>query len=211
LLGLGKIDPVAIQERSSSITLSLLFVRAHGLSRAGAMRALATRIATLEPDVLALCQVDDGNALAIATRFDREWAYRGGQALLWGRRFEADRVYDLYLPASPGRPFDRRALLRVDGRADGTPLTLFATQFSNGRDAVRELRFVRAGVRAVRDRALLFVSEPVPARAGFGDLGFETFHEGDLAIGTRGGRIEIVSTHPAGEGLGSSAFARFIA
>jgi hypothetical protein len=172
------------------------------------MRTLASFLAEADPDIAALSEIDAGDALAIATRFDRAWAYRGGQALLWKARFAARDVHDLYLPISPLRAFDRRGLLRVDGRCDGAELSLFATQFATDRVRVRELRFARSVVRGVGHAAVLFLSQQ-HGRIGFSDLGFHAAGTcDDLEIAVRGFRTERSSSGVAGGGIGSSVTIR---
>ena len=140
---------------------------------AGAMRALAELVAHRSPDVLCVHDIDAGNALALATRSDLQWAYRGAQALFWSRRVKAHGVHDRYLPIAPLRPFDRRGLLQVDAELGGKRFALLATQFSGERALrVRELRFARECVRQIPGAAVLFVARP-DDRIGFDDLGFE--------------------------------------
>ncbi len=117
--------------------------------------------------------IDAGDALAMATRFDCDWAYRGGQALFWQPVFQAHEVHDRYLPSPPMRPFERRGLLEVDGERGATSLTLIGTQLSNDRAHVREIRFVRTIARRRRGAAILFIAgfDPHVHRYGFGDLG----------------------------------------
>ena len=140
---------------------------------AGAMRALAELVANRSPDVLCVHDIDAGDALALATRSDLQWAYRGAQALFWSRRVKAHGVHDRYLPVAPLRPFDRRGLLQVDAEIGGKRFALLATQFSAERTLrVRELRFARDNVRRIDGAAVLFVARP-DERIGFEDLGFE--------------------------------------
>lgn len=137
------------------------------------MRQFAERIAAESPSFFAVHGIDAGDALALATRFDCGWAYRGRQALFWRDAFVAHDVYDRYLPVLPLRPFDRRGLLEVRGDYAGKPLTLVAAQFSEDRSRVRELRFLRSDLRHVPGRALLFVAGHYEGgRIGFRDLGF---------------------------------------
>lgn len=172
------------------------------------MRSLAALFAAADPDVAALSQIDAGDALATATRFDREWAYRGGQALLWNRRLIAHAVHDLYLPVSALRPFDRRGLLRVDADARDVALHAFVTQFAGDRTAIGDLRFARAAVRGVAGSVLLFISEPGASRIGFGDIGLQSVSPGpDLAIWARGFRLELKRFSDGEPGLGSLAIA----
>jgi hypothetical protein len=154
------------------------------------MRAIAEAIVQHDAAFVCLHGVDPGDALALATRFARGYAYRGGQALLWPTSFVAREVHDRYLPLSPRRPFDRRGLLQVDGAIDGMALTLVATQFSHARESlVRELRFARRVVRSLGGYALLVQSgmSPLVARIGVRDLGFlELADERGTAVYGRG-------------------------
>ncbi len=131
------------------------------------MRALAAFVHEVEPDVLAICEIESGDAFALATRFTRQWAYRGAQALLWVERaFKAQAVLDVYLPLAPARPFARRGLLRVDGVMDGLSASIYATQFAQDRaDALAELRFARAQLRR-NSFPLLVCSQGSATRAG---------------------------------------------
>ena len=133
------------------------------------MRSLAFFLAESDPDIMALGEIDAGDALALATRFDRQWAYRGGQALLWNGRVVAHEVHDLYLPVAP-LAFERRGLLRVDGECDGAPAALFATQFGADRNRIREMRFARGHARAAPATAIVFVTAPF-RRIGFSGFG----------------------------------------
>jgi hypothetical protein len=175
------------------------------------MRSLAAFVADRTPDVLAISEIDDGDALAVATRFDYRWAYRGGQALLWNRRFAAERLRDAYLPISPGRALGRRGLLRIDGACDGLALTLFATQFEATRWCVRELRFARAAMRGVANAAIAFVAQPPRGRIGFDDLGFRvvaTHSAPDVAVAIRGLACAGAEGIAPRGGLGSGMIAR---
>lgn len=173
------------------------------------MRSLAALFSAGDPDVAALSAIEAGDALATATRFDREWAYRGGQALLWKRRLTAHAVHDLYLPASALRPFDRRGLLRLDADAGSVPLHVFATQFAGDRSAVRDLRFARSAVRRVAGNVVLFVSEPGRSRIGFTDTGLQSVVPGpSLAIWARGFRLNVERYSEEESGLGAVAVAR---
>lgn len=150
------------------------------MTRAGALRSLTAFLAEIDADIFCIHEIDAGDALALATRFDRAWGYRGGQALFWNARVSAHTVHDRYLPLTPLRPFDRRGLLEVDAETHGARLTLVATQFANDRAVrVRELRYARSNLRAQGGAALLFVAQPDP-RIGFADLGLHeviTAHE----------------------------------
>ncbi|MDQ2991905.1 MAG: hypothetical protein M3R30_03660 [Candidatus Eremiobacteraeota bacterium] len=157
--------------------LTLAYVRAFGLRAPGAMLRLATTIEETTPDVLAVCEIDAGDAFALATRFARQWAYRGGQALFWTRAFTASAVHDLYLPFAIQRPFDRRGLLRVDGTSGAAPVALFATQFGGARAfAVPEMRFARTQLNATMARAIAFAQMEIAA-PGLGGRGVELLAE----------------------------------
>lgn len=173
------------------------------------MRSLAELVAEADPDVTALSEIDAGDALATATRFDRSWAYRGGQALLWKRRAIAHAVRDLYLPVSALRPFDRRGLLRVDVDIGKLSLHVFATQFAGGRSSIRDLRFARSAVRGVEGKVLLFISDPAPSRIGFTDVGLRSVAPAsNLAIWARGFELGIERQSESEDGLGSLAVVR---
>ncbi|HET9029618.1 MAG TPA: hypothetical protein VFN49_05525 [Candidatus Aquilonibacter sp.] len=134
---------------------------------------MAEEIARESPAFFAVHGIDAGDALALATRFDRGWAYRGRQALFWSNAFRAHEVHDRYLPAPPLWPFDRRGLLEVDGDYAGARVTLVAAQLATDRSKIRELRFLREALRRTQGRALLFVAGHEPAsRVGFTDLQF---------------------------------------
>jgi hypothetical protein len=146
-------------------------VRAFGLRGPGAMQALAATVAETDPDVLAVCEIDAGDAFALATRFARGWAYRGGQAIFWTRAFAAATVHDLYLPFAIARPFDRRGILRVDGTLGASPAALFATQFDEARAfAIPEVRFARRQLHASSGSAIAFAqtNRAVPGLRGRG-------------------------------------------
>jgi hypothetical protein len=149
-------------------------------TRPGALRIAAERINRETPDLFCLHGIDAGDALAMATRFDCEWAYRGGQALLWRKTYRAHEVHDLYLPAPPLRPFEWRGLLEVDGECGSTTLTLIATQLSNDRARVREIRLVRTVARRRRGAAVLFIAgfEAAAHPYGFADLGLHAVSPG---------------------------------
>jgi hypothetical protein len=174
------------------------------------MRSLASFLAESDPDVMALGEIDAGDALALATRFDRQWAYRGGQALLWNARVVAHEVHDLYLPVAP-LAFERRGLLRVDGEHEGTPLALFATQFGDDRNRVRELRFARGHARTAPGLALIFVTAPF-GTIGFADLGYESLGEheasSEVEIGARGFHLERLRSGVVGGGIGAALLVR---
>jgi len=142
-------------------------------SQPGALRSAAERIVAQSPDAFCLHGVAAGDAYAIATRFDCEWAYRGAQALFWRGTFHIHEVHDRYLPAPPMRPFERRGFLEVNGEFAGLPVSLIATQLSPDRFRIREMRFVRTAVRAASSAVVLFV-------AGF-DANSQTYGFDDLA------------------------------
>ncbi len=166
-----------------------LFSARASAPRAGAMREIAERIASQTPEMFCVHDIDAGDALALATRFDCGWAYRGGQALFWRPLFRARDVRDRYLPAPSSRPFERRGLLEVDGTVMDRPYTLVATAFSPDRAHVRERRFVRTVLRALTGEIALFAAGLDPnARIAFADLGFHRMqaHDG-MAIFVRYG------------------------
>jgi hypothetical protein len=174
------------------------------------MRSLASFLAESDPDVMALGEIDAGDALALATRFDRQWAYRGGQALLWNGRVAAHEVHDLYLPVAP-LAFERRGLLRIDGECAGEPLALFATQFGLDRNNVREMRFARGHARRAPSQAMVFVTSPL-RRIGFSDLGYEEMDEHDTSdqveIASRGFHLERLRSGIVGGGIGAALLVR---
>ena len=86
LFGPRQIDSVG----SSADSITVVCLGAGGLARAGARRTLAERVTASHPDVLSLSEIDDGDALALATQFGYQWAHRGGQALFWNARFVAN-------------------------------------------------------------------------------------------------------------------------
>ena len=135
------------------------------------MRSLAEQVSSTKPDILVISEIDDGNALAVATRFDLQWAYRGGQAVMWNARLAPLSVEETYLP--PALPaLQWRGLLRVDLRCDNAALSLFTTRLAPDRSRVRDLRFVRSVLRReAASSSILFVTNP-PKRDTFRDLGF---------------------------------------
>lgn len=146
------------------------------------MRKLAAFVDAQQPHVVGICEIDAGDALALATRFALQWAYRGRQALFWKAPVRAHTVHDRYLPLRAARLFDRRGLLIVDAECDAQPCMLAATQLSSERTAfVPELRFARTHLRG-SVRALLFADVP-HYRVGFADLGFVRIEEGIFARG----------------------------
>lgn len=137
------------------------------------MRVASERINQEKPEIFCLHGVNAGDAFAIATRFNCDWAYRGGQALFWKDTVRAHEVHDRYLPSPLLRPFERRGLLEVDGERGGASLTLVATQLSDDRAHVREIRLVRTIARARIGAAVLFVAgfDEAAHHYGFADLG----------------------------------------
>lgn len=125
-------------------------------SRPGSMRCVAERLACARFDVVAIHGIDAGDALALATRFDCEWAYRGRQALFWKRTaFHAHAVHDRYLPAPRLRPFERRGFLEVRGERNGRHMTLVAAQLAPHRGRAREVEYVRRSLRGIDEDLVL--------------------------------------------------------
>jgi hypothetical protein len=146
------------------------------------MRRLASFVADAKPHVMGICEIESGDALALATRFALQWAYRGRQALFWRAPVHALAVRDRYLPPRARRIFDRRGLLIVDAQIDTVACTLAATEFGADRESyVGELRFARTQLRGAAP-ALLFVQAPAPAKR-FADLGFQERAQGVFVRG----------------------------
>jgi hypothetical protein len=140
---------------------------------ASGLRDAAAVINVRSPVIFSVHGIDEGDALALATRAAASYAYRGRQALFWNPTFSAREVLDRYLPGAPLRPFDRRGLLQVDGFLMGANASLVATQFAEDRATrIRELRFIRTVLRATKRSALLFVTGVAEGEPGFADLGF---------------------------------------
>lgn len=136
------------------------------------MRSVAEAVDARAPAIFCVHGIEEGDALALATRFAYDYAYRGRQALFWNASFTARGVLDR-----------DRSVLRVEGTFAGGRLALVATRFSNERAIrVRELRNVRTLVRATKSPALLFVTGVVAGEAGFADLGFALLANGDGAL-----------------------------
>ena len=136
------------------------------------MRSLAAFLAQSQPHIVAVCDIEPGDALALATRFALQWVYRGGQALFWRPQYEALKIVDAYLPFSPLRPFSRRGVVRVDVMIAGVAVRVFLTQIGSRRDArIRELRYLRETLRETQGPCILFAVAP-PSRIHYGDLGF---------------------------------------
>jgi hypothetical protein len=136
------------------------------------MRRVAEAIDARTPAIFALQAIDEGDALALATRFATSYAYRGRQALFWNVTFAARQILDR-----------SRGLLRVEGAFAGGRLALVATRLSDDRALrVRELRHVRTVLRATKSAVLLFVSGVVAGEAGFADLGFANLAQSGGAL-----------------------------
>jgi hypothetical protein len=171
LLGSRKVDTLGAP--------SLLSL-AEDFARPGSLRVASERINQEKPEIFCLHGVSAGDAFAIATRFDCDWAYRGGQALFWKATLRAREVHDRYLPSPLLRPFERRGLLEVDGERRGRPMTLIATQLSDDRAHIREIRLVRKIARSRTGSAILFVAgfDAAMHHYGFGDLGLHSLTPG---------------------------------
>lgn len=167
MLGPGEIDSL-----EAAFHVYSLAGDAH---RASSVRRFAERLAREPFDALAIHGIDAGETLALATRFDCAWAYRGRQALLWRASFRAHEVHDRFLPTPLLRPFDRRGFLEVRGHVL-RPLALVAAELSRDRNSARELRFVRNALRMLRGDAVLFLAnvDERTERIGVRDLGFTT-------------------------------------
>ena len=164
--------------------------------------------------MLALSEIDDGDALALATQFGYQWAYRGGQALFWNARFVASRVEESYLPAPPLQAFERRGLLRVDGRCGKHELSLLTTRFAPNRARARDLRLTRSVIRETRGpRVLLFIANPPAAGSNaFRDLGFaqtDAYALPALMLAARGCALESCLESAGTDGLGAQLVALF--
>lgn len=127
--------------------------------------------------------IDEGDALALATRFDCDYVCGTRQALFWNRAaFSGRSVVDR-----------RRGLLHVYGSVSGTDVALVAAQFSSERSAyVRELRAARTELRAIETDTLLFANRLTMRHPiGFGDLGFASVAvDGGALIAARGLRAQ---------------------
>jgi hypothetical protein len=175
------------------------------------MRSLAAFVAEHDPHILAIAEIDAGDALALATRFARQWAYRGRQALFWNGAFVEHAVHELYLPFRAANPFDRRALLRVDGALEGRSCALYATQFARAPEqCVPELRFVRERLCVQHGPAVLFAHQP-GRQITFEDLGYVDAlgnADGDERIYARGFFVEVTQCGAAPLGIGTPILAR---
>lgn len=181
------------------------------MERAGAMRSLASFYDARKPHVFAISRMTPGDALALATRFSLQWAYRGRQSVFWQNGLTNARCEDPYLPFHLARPLDRRALVRVDVDRGTHPLTIAATQFARTQtQRVPELRFVRKVLRAAQARTVFF-AHLYPQYAKFGDLAFVdamSAFEGPLRIFVRGAAVQSVEMLPAQRGISAVATAR---
>jgi hypothetical protein len=140
------------------------------------MRAVAEAIDAHAPAIFSVHGIEEGDALALATRFVFDYAYRGRLAIFWSPTFAAREILDRH-----------RGLLRVNGTLGGGRLALVARRFSSMRASrVRELRHARTVLRATKSPALLFVTGVVAGEIGFADLGFATLvGEGNALIAAR--------------------------
>jgi len=128
------------------------------------------------PAIFSVHGIEEGDALALATRFACEYAYRGRLAIFWNATFAAREIVDR-----------NRGLLRVNGTFAGGRLALVARRFSSARASrVRELRQVRTELRTTKSAALLFVTGVVEGETGFADLGFAVLaNGGDVVVAAR--------------------------
>ena len=113
---------------------------------------------------MAFAGIGSGDALALATRFDYGWAYRGQQALMWKPGFTVESVDD-----------EERSLLCVDGSlpAFGN-LRCIVARFSSDRRRIAELRRARTAIRRATDCVVLFTVRTPESRVGFDDLKLES-------------------------------------
>jgi hypothetical protein len=152
------------------------------------MQALAATLVMRKPKLFAVADVSAGDALALATRFNCGWAYRGGVALFWDAAFKAHEVHDRYLPTAALVPFERRGLLEVAGEVASKPCTLVAAWLADDRSLIREIRFIRSTLRAIHGEAFLFLANySETERIGFTDLGFSLLtRDGNCVVLARG-------------------------
>ena len=188
-----------------------MLVRGHGLTKHGAMRALTEQTIVWNPDLLAVSEIDDGDALALATKTNRQWSYRGGQALLWRSDFTPIAVHEAYLsPVLPPLPW--RGVLRIDLRAGETTLSMLCTRFAPDRRAIRDQRFVRTLLRNARlERAILCITNP-PANCerAFAHRGFSSSNSvasADVLMTIRGCDLRTSTTIASGGALGTQIIA----
>jgi hypothetical protein len=136
------------------------------------MRAVAEAIDARVPAIFCVHGIEEGDALALATRFVFEYAYRGRLAIFWNATFSVREIVDR-----------NRGLLRVNGTFAGGRLTLVARRFSRDRASrVRQLRQARTELRATKSAALLFITGFVTGETGFSDLGFATLADADGSL-----------------------------
>ncbi|MDQ6827010.1 MAG: hypothetical protein M3Z14_07430 [Candidatus Eremiobacteraeota bacterium] len=122
------------------------------------MRSLAQFFASTDPELFALSEIEPGDALALATRFVRQYAHRGGQALFLKDGMEIIDVRDEYLPIWPARPFDRRGIVAVQARYGTTLVYMLTVKLASGRDQrAAEVRHLRRMVRALQTPAILCI------------------------------------------------------
>lgn len=173
---------------------------------------MAEHLNAAAPDILAIHHIDDGDALVLATQFNRQWAYRGGQAIFWNARFSPARVHESYLPAPRLPAFERRGLLRVDGRCSDREIALLATGFAPDRGRTRDLRLTRTVIRETRaPRMLLFIANPQVEVRAFSDLGFTAGNAcatPALMLATRGCTLQSCLARRDAGGLGAQLIAR---
>lgn len=136
------------------------------------MRSLAAFYDRAAPEILAVCEIDAGDALALATRFALQWAYRGGQAVFWQSTMRATGIRDNYLPFTPARPFERRGIVEVTMQMFERPGAVLATQIGTERDQrVREVRHLRSVALTAPRQCIVFSIMP-PNRVELGGMGF---------------------------------------
>jgi hypothetical protein len=175
------------------------------------MRALTEQAIASNPDLLAVSEIDDGDALALATKTNRQWSYRGGQALLWRTKFASFGLHESYL-APALRSLQWRGVLRVDLRAEETEVSLLTTRFAPDRRRVRDLRAVRSLLRdAPVERMILCITNPPPkGDRVLSDLGFATSDcvaASDALMAVRGCELRSSATIAGGDMLGTQILA----
>ncbi len=122
------------------------------------MRSLMQFLARTDPEIFALCEIDAGDALAVATRFVRQYAYRGGQAVFLRNSVDITAVRDDYVPLWPGRPFDRRGVVWVQARYGSRRVSVLTAKLASGREQrAAEIRHVRTIVRALERPAVVLI------------------------------------------------------
>jgi hypothetical protein len=147
------------------------------------MRMLAELFAADQPAIVCAHQIDSGDALAFATRFDRDWGYCTGIALFWERTIRAQGVHDHYAPPLPLRPFDRRGVLHINAIFEDEPLSILATTLGDDRAArVRDMRFMRSVLRRVPGAAIAFIGNGASTFESFADLKYSVVSRGDYNL-----------------------------